>query len=157
MRSAFVPKANIVNLDLFFAIFIVLNCSSFRDGNEGDSSTSNQNLKIHDIKVLANNIDKYGGLLILITGGIGNSITLLVLSQKSMKQFAVNICLITMTTGDLLHTVIGQAGRHMIRGFYGIDLTSLSAVYCKIWCCIVSYPLIYSTYALVGKLFFALF
>ena len=115
-------------------------------------------MKIRDINVLTNNIDKYGGLLILITGGIGNSITLLVLSQKTMKQFAVNICLVSMTTADLLHIVIGRAGRHMIRGFYNIDITSLSAVYCKIWYCIVSYPLIYSTYALVGKhfIFFAL-
>ena len=40
-----------------------------------------------------------------------------------MKQFAVNICLVSMTTVDLLHIVIGQAGRHMIRGFYNIDIT----------------------------------
>ena len=70
---------------------------------------------------MANNIDKYGGLFVLIVGGIGNSVTLLVLSQKNMKQYAVNLCLVTMTTGDLVHTVIGQAGRHMIRGFHGKD------------------------------------
>ena len=110
-----------------------------------------QDDKINHIVNQSKYIDKYGGLCVLIVGTIGNSFTLLILSQKSMRQYTINICLVTMTTADLVHTMVGQMGRHMVRGFFGTDPTSLSAAYCKIWYCLAGYTVIYSTYILVGK------
>ena len=91
-------------------------------------------------------MDTYGGLAVLILGGICNSLTLIILSKKSMRQNTINICLIAMTTDPDWPSRTSHD-----QSFHGDDPTFKSSAYCKFWVCMAGYTVTYSTHVLVGK------
>lgn len=87
----------------------------------------------------------YGGLFIMLTGILGNSITLIVF--LSLKTFRQNSCAFYLTIMSCVNTgqlILGLLSRMLMSGF-GIDWTTTSVIVCKFrptvlqFCSLLSY------------------
>jgi hypothetical protein len=95
----------------------------------------------------------YGQAFNLIFGTTGNILTLLVLSRRRMRQKSPGLYLLVLSATDLIVILLGLCGRHVIRGFTGIDLTGRSLWYCRVWYHLVNGCICYNHWVLAGVSF----
>lgn len=92
----------------------------------------------------------YGMAFNGVVGTTGNILALMVLTRKRMRQGTVGLYLIVISATDLIITVSGIWGRHLIRSATGFDPTSIHNWYCKGWYYVINVALSYNHWVLAG-------
>ncbi|ELU08809.1 hypothetical protein CAPTEDRAFT_208114 [Capitella teleta] len=99
---------------------------------------------------IAQNLDLYGGGLILVVGTVGNIMSIILLRRPRMKTTTTSLYLVALAFTDLSQVVVGQATRHFVRSITGIDPPIYDTWYCKIWYYLIRVFNSYSNWVLAG-------
>ncbi|ELU07345.1 hypothetical protein CAPTEDRAFT_215392 [Capitella teleta] len=92
----------------------------------------------------------YGQIFNFVLGITGNILSLMVLTQKRMRQATSSPYLLMLSTTDTLMLLVGLGGRHIYRELTGYDPTSSSQAYCVIWYYILKVVGSYNRWTMAG-------
>ncbi|CAH1779776.1 unnamed protein product [Owenia fusiformis] len=82
---------------------------------------------------LSQNIYKYGGIILLVIGIIGNVLSMIVLLRKKFRTTTTGVYLFALSVTDCTVIIWAQFLRHALRGLTGIDLPNQYPWFCKLW------------------------